>query len=110
MLVRLDLAGGTIRDLALELQAEVVLVAREGLGTLNHIALTVASLTEVGLAAQVVLGCCSSEPDLAERSNRMDIPRLLGKPLMGQLPHGAGALSIGAFRAQAPDWFADPSY
>lgn len=106
LLVRLDLAGRTIRDLALELQAEVVLVAREGLGTLNHVALTLASLTEVGLTAEVVLGCCSSEPGLAERSNRMDIPRLLGRPLMGELPDGAGALPREEFRAQAPGWFA----
>lgn len=109
LLVRLDLAGGTIRDLALALQAEVVLVAREGLGTLNHIALTVASLTEVGLTVEVVLGCCSSDPDLAERSNRTDIPRILGRPLMGRLPNGAGALGRDEFRAQALRWFGDCS-
>ena len=41
LLVRLDLEGGTLVDLARALEAEVVVVAREGLGTLNHTALTV---------------------------------------------------------------------
>ncbi|MCW2787916.1 MAG: hypothetical protein JWP56_219 [Aeromicrobium sp.] len=105
LLVRLDLDGGTIRDLALELDAEVVLVAREGLGTLNHVALTMAALAQVGLAAHVVLGSCSADPGLAERSNRADIPRLTGAPLLGLVPEGSGALAANRFRALAPGWF-----
>nr|MCW2728578.1 hypothetical protein [Aeromicrobium sp.] len=105
LLVRLDRHGGTIRDLAQQLNADVVLVAREGLGTLNHIALTLASLAEVRLTAQVVLGSCSAEPGLAEQSNRSDIPRLSGRPLMGQLPERAGTLSPDLFCTQAPQWF-----
>lgn len=105
LLVRLDLHGGTIRDLAAQLDADVILVAREGLGTLNHITLTLASLAEVGLNAQIVLGSCSAEPGLAEHSNHADIPRLSGRPLMGQLPDDAGTLSPGRFRRQAPRWF-----
>jgi len=105
LLVRLDLHGGTIRDLADQLGADVVLVAREGLGTLNHIALTLASLAEVGLKAQVVLGSCSAEPGLAEQSNHADIPRLFGGPLLGRLPEAAGTLSPTQFRAQASQWF-----
>ncbi len=108
LLVRLDLHGGTIRDLAAQLGADVVLVAREGLGTLNHIALTLASLAEAGITAQVVLGSCSTEPGLAEQSNQADIPRLFGQPLLGRLPEAAGTLSSDQFRAQAPHWFRDP--
>lgn len=104
LLVRLDLDGGTLRDLAAELGAEVVLVAREGLGTLNHIALTLAALADVGLTAQVVLGSCSPDPDLAEASNRDDIPRLTGAPLAGQVPAGAGSLTREQFRDRAPGW------
>ena len=36
--------GGTLLDLAVPLRAEVVVVARAGLGTLNHTELTVAAL------------------------------------------------------------------
>lgn len=106
LLVRLDLAGGTIRDLALRLGADVFVVAREGLGTLNHVALTLEALAGLGLQTYLVLGSCSSEPGLAETTNRSDLPRLTGLPLAGALPEGAGALSATEFCASAPGWFA----
>jgi dethiobiotin synthetase len=106
LLVRLDLEGGTIRDLASKLEADVVLVAREGLGTLNHIALNLAALAEPGLTAHIVLGSCADDPGVAETSNRTDIPRLTGHQLMAAIPAGAGLLSVDRFRAHAPDWFA----
>lgn len=105
LLVRLDLHGGTIRDLAEQLHAEVVLVAREGLGTLNHISLTISSLAHVGLSARVVLGSCSDTPDLAARSNRTDIPRLTGAALLGLIPAHAGSLTPVQFRSRAAGWF-----
>lgn len=105
LLVRLDLLGGTIRDLAVALDADVVVVAREGLGTLNHVELTLASLADVGIAARVVIGSASADPGLAERSNRSDLPRLTGAPLLGRVPEGAGALPLDQFRALAPRWF-----
>jgi dethiobiotin synthetase len=105
LLVRLDLHGGTIRDLAKQLDADVVLVAREELGTLNHIALTLASLAEVGLTSQVVLGSCSDTPNLATNSNRSDIPRLTGAALLGLIPEHAGSLTAVQFRSRAAGWF-----
>ena len=44
LLVRFDEDGGTLADVAALLDAPVLVVARAGLGTLNHTALTVEAL------------------------------------------------------------------
>jgi dethiobiotin synthase len=106
LLVRLDTDGGTLLDLALELDAEVVVVLAAGLGTLNHTELTVAALRARGVEpAGLVIGSWPQEPDLAERCNRDDLPLVSGVPLLGAVPAGAGALSREEFRAAAPTWF-----
>ncbi|KRC65725.1 hypothetical protein ASE12_13755 [Aeromicrobium sp. Root236] len=105
LLVRLDLDGGTMIDLARALDAEVVVVAREGLGTLNHTELTVDRLRAEGLSPHLVVGSCSPEPGLAERTNRTDLPRLTGLPIDGLIPAGAGALDRAEFCRLAPGWF-----
>ncbi len=109
VLVRLDLEGGTVRDLARLLDADVVLVTREGLGTLNHTQLTLASLAEAGLATTLVIGSAAARPDAASVANREDLPRLTGLPVAASVPAGAGDLSRAAFRAAAPTWFGQPS-
>jgi len=105
LLVRLDLDGGTAIDLARALDAEVVVVAREGLGTLNHAGLTIDRLRAEGLTPRLVLGSCSAEPGLAELQNRIDLPRLTGLALDGIVPAGAGSLDRTEFCRQAPGWF-----
>lgn len=105
LLVRLDLDGRTMIDLAHALDAEVVVVAREGLGTLNHTGLTVDRLRNQGLPPRLVLGSCSAEPGLAELSNRTDLPRLTGLPLDGLVPAAAGSLDRAEFGRRAPSWF-----
>ncbi|MEO6471482.1 MAG: dethiobiotin synthase, partial [Aeromicrobium sp.] len=63
LLVRIDLDGGTLRDLAKTLRAEVIVVGREGLGALNHFALTVESLRgAIRHEPHVVIGSYASEP------------------------------------------------
>ena len=105
LLVRLDLEGGTLIDLAHALDAEVVVVTREGLGTLNHTGLTVDRLRAEHLTPRLVLGSCAPDAGLAERSNRADLPRLIGLPFDGLIPADAGALERIEFRHQAPGWF-----
>lgn len=105
LLVRLDVEGGTLIDLARELRAEVVVVAREGLGTLNHTGLTVDRLRAEGLTPSLVLGSCAPDPGLAERSNRADLPRLTGLSIHGLIPANAGSLDRTEFCRQAPSWF-----
>jgi dethiobiotin synthetase len=105
LLVPLDGDGRTLVDLALDLDAELVVVGGEGLGSLNHFALTVERLGFAGLRPHLVLGSCAADPGLAAVSNRIDLPRITGLPIEGRIPEGAGALSREEFRAQAPSWF-----
>ena len=109
LLVRLDTDGGTLLDLAAALPApvEVVVVVAAGLGTLNHTELTVGALRARGLEPRgLVVGCWPAEPDLAERCNLEDLPRVTGVPLLAVIPEGAGALSRNEFVAAAAGWFA----
>jgi dethiobiotin synthetase len=94
LLVRYDPAGRTLADLALTLNAPVLVVAAAGLGTLNHTALTCEALSARGLAcAGVVIGSWPRDPGLAEEQNRADLPVAAGAPLAGVLPEGAGTLT-----------------
>lgn len=105
LLVRMDLDGGTMLDLAVDLGADVVVVGREGLGTLNHTELTIDRLRVVGIEPHLVLGSCAADPGLAERVNHADLPRVTGLPIDGRIPEGAGDLTREEFRAGAPSWF-----
>ena len=107
VLVRLDTGGGTILDLAVEVGAEVVVVASAGLGTLNHSELTVAALRARGIEPTgLVIGSWPSAPGLAETCNLDDLPRVTGVPLLALIPAGAGTLSHEEFARQSPSWFA----
>lgn len=102
LLVHLDAHGGTLADLASELDAAVVIVARAGLGTLNHTALTCEALRARGLrCAGVVIGAWPADPDLAASCNLEDLPRYAGAPITGRLPDHAAGLARDAFLAAA---------
>lgn len=106
LLVRLDTEGGTLLDLAVALDAEVIVVVASGLGTLNHSELTVGALRARGVEPSgLVIGAWPETPDLAERCNRDDLPRVTGVPLVGVVPTGSGSLSRTEFRSAAPRWF-----
>jgi dethiobiotin synthetase len=102
LLVHLDPGGGTLADLALILDAPVVVVVRAGLGTLNHTALTCEALRARGVrCAGIVVGAWPDEPDLAATCNLEDLPVYAGAPLLGRLPVGAAGLEPEAFLAAA---------
>lgn len=102
LLVRYDPAGTTIADLAAMLAAPVLVVTVPGLGTLNHTALTVEALRRRRLVlAGVVIGAWPARPGLAERANLTDLPQIIGEPLAGALPAGAGRLDRAGFLAAA---------
>lgn len=85
-----------------------VVVARAGLGTLNHTRLTVDAVRARGFAvAGVVVGAWPDEPGLAERHNVEDLPRTSGVPLLGSIPAGAGRLDPDVFGPRAAGWIAD---
>jgi dethiobiotin synthetase len=106
LLVRLDTDGGTVLDLAEKLDAQVYVVTRAGLGTLNHTELTVDAIRSRGLEpAGLIIGSWPADPDLAERRNRDDLPRVTGIPVVAVLPEDAGSLTPDEFRSEAPRWF-----
>ena len=107
-----ELAGSrvTLRDLAAELRAPVLVVCQAGLGTLNHTALTLEALENKGLScAGLVIGSWPQRPGAAENYNRGALERLA--PVRAVLPAGAAALALEAFAAMSvqafqPDWVA----
>jgi len=108
LLVGLDEDGNDLADLAARLESPFafVVVARAGLGTLNHTGLTVEALRARGLPIEgLVIGAWPAEPDLAEECNLEDLPATTGVPVIARIPEGAGSLSREAFTAAAPSWF-----
>jgi dethiobiotin synthetase len=98
LLVEIGADGVTLRDLATDLDAAVLVVARAGLGTLNHATLTVESLVAWGIpCAGLVIGAWPAEPGPAETSNREALAAIA--PLRAALPAGAGALTSEEFAA-----------
>ena len=108
LLVELADSGVTLRDLAVELAAPVLVVCHAGLGTLNHSALTLEALEGKGLScAGLVIGSWPELPGAAETHNRVALARL--GPVRAVLPAGSGALSATAFAEMSrgafePDW------
>jgi len=85
--------------------AGFVVVARAGLGTLNHTALTVQAIQQRRLHVHgIVIGSWPAVPDLAAEQNLLDLPIQTGVSVLGRIPEGAGALSPAAFGAGVPDW------
>ena len=100
LLVELADADVTLRDLAADLDAAVLVVATAGLGTLNHTALTLESLAAQKVpCAGVVIGSWPARPGAVEISNRSALARLA--PLRAVLPDGAGSLDTDAFAAMS---------
>ena len=82
-----------------------IVVARAGLGTLNHSNLTVWAIRDRGFSVQgIVIGSWPADPGPAELYNRDDLAFHTGVPVLGAVPAGASALPPSDFQAQAPGW------
>jgi dethiobiotin synthetase len=104
LLVRLG-DGFTLADVVAPYAAAWVVVARAGLGTLNHAELTVRSLHTRGADVRgIVVGSWPEPAGQAEQQNLLDLPRLTGVPLLGRLPAEASKLPVQQFRSDALDW------
>lgn len=100
LLVELADAGVTLRDVAVELGAEVLVVATAELDTLNHTALTLEALVAQGLScAGLVIGSWPPKPGAVQTSNRRALAKLA--PLRAVLPAGAGTMSAAKFAAMS---------
>jgi dethiobiotin synthetase len=83
------LAGGMlVADLARRLDLPLLVVARPGLGTINHTVLTCFSAQQMELrVAGVIINDFPESPGLAERSAPHHIGSLCGAPVLGIWPH-----------------------
>jgi dethiobiotin synthetase len=98
LLVELGEDKVTLRDLARDLAAPVLVVVSPGLGTLNHTALTLEALAAHDVScAGLVIGAWPDEPDVAEAGNRDALAELA--PVRAVLPAGAGAMGVDQFQA-----------
>jgi dethiobiotin synthetase len=110
LLVELADGGVTLRDLATDLEAAVLVVTTAELGTLNYTALTLESLAARNLPfAGLVIGKWPSPPGVVEASNRSALVRL--GPIRAVLPPRAAELSTAEFVAMSAhafdrDWLA----
>ncbi len=105
LLVPMGTQGWTVRDLAVRCGMSSLVVARAGLGTLSHTALTLEALA--CRPAVVVLGSWPSALELVHRSNVIDLSNAAGAacaPVAGAVPEGAGDLTPHQFRLAAPSW------
>jgi dethiobiotin synthetase len=93
--------GWTAADLAMQLACPAVVVARAGLGTLNHTALTLEALMRRHITAYVAIGSWPARPELVHRTNLDDLP---GQRI-AIVPANVGRWPAKRFRAAAPGWF-----
>jgi dethiobiotin synthetase len=101
ILVRLG-EDWTLADLAVELDAPVIVVTTLGLGSLNVAELTVRCALDHGLRVLgLVGGSLPADPDLATGLNVAELPAVTGVPVLGCVPAGAGQLAPADFAAMA---------
>lgn len=115
LLVELGTDGTTCADLAAALDLPLVVVARPGLGTLNHTALTLAEADRRGLPVAGVVVCGHpDDPDLATRTNLAELTRLSDGRLAGVVPwidgiHATDLATARTWLAPALGGTADPA-
>lgn len=91
LLVELGDSGVTLRDIARDAHAPVLVVVSAGLGTLNHTALTLEALAAQRVpCAGLVIGAWPADPGPVELTNREALARMA--PFRAALPAGAAAL------------------
>lgn len=91
LLVPIDPAFSTVADLALALGLPALVVARSGLGTINHTALTVEALATRGIECRgVILNAADESTEAAAADNARAIERLVDVPVLACLPHLPG--------------------
>ena len=75
-------------DWIAQLADRVLVVARAGLGTINHTLLTVDALRRRDLRPLGIYLCEVERPDPSNRTNASVIARATSLPVLGTLPHG----------------------
>jgi dethiobiotin synthetase len=104
--LRVPLAGDReVIDLAADLGLPALVVARSGLGTLNHSALTVDALRDRGVPVRGVLLNDYAGESVAERTNPDELRRMVDTPVwtMPPLDLSAPAASVDGVRDALPE-------
>jgi dethiobiotin synthetase len=92
--------GYTVLDLAQACDLDAVVVARAGLGTLNHVAMTVMMLRSHQIPIRgIVLNGRGAAPDLAESTNAESLGRMLHGVRIVEVPQDTRGLPIEAAAA-----------
>jgi len=108
LLVEIGIDGTTLRAVALDLSAPVLIVVAAGLGTLNHTALTLEAVASQGIrCAGLTIGAWPSDPGPVEEGNREALGTLA--PLRSVLPAGSGAMTAADFEKLSASAF-DPAW
>jgi dethiobiotin synthetase len=110
LLVPLTAEGYLVRDLAVDLGLPLVVVARPGLGTINHTLLTLAAARAAGLDVRaVVLTPWPAAPTTMQESNRSTIAALGAVEVvtLGPVPaFTPPALAVAGATLPYPSWLA----
>ena len=89
-------------ELILRLDLPVLVVARTGLGTLNHTLLTLECLSRSGIPVLgVILNNAEGTRGPAEQTNPSTLRRWTRTPLLGTIPHQPGVRTARVSREQA---------
>jgi dethiobiotin synthetase len=89
--------GYTVLDLAQACDLDAVVVARAGLGTLNHVMMTAMMLRSYQIPMRgIVLNGRSAAPDVAESTNHAALSRMLQGVRIVEVPHVPSGASIEA--------------
>ena len=80
----------TFRDLAHAMRLPVVIVARPGLGTINHTLLTISALRvrDISIAGIIINYALNREEGLAEKTSFSIIANISKLPILGIVFHG----------------------
>jgi dethiobiotin synthetase len=79
-----------VLDMIRWIKLPLVVVARAGLGTINHTVLTVNAARQFGVpVAGIILNQYPEKPSLAEKTNPEVIEDLTGAPILGRVPRVA---------------------
>jgi dethiobiotin synthetase len=78
----------TMRDLANKISFPLLIIAKPGLGTINHTLLTVEYALATNLKiAGIVISNYPDDPGIAERTNPNAIEKMTGVPVLGLVKH-----------------------
>lgn len=104
LLVEIGEGGTTLRGLAVDLAAPVLVIARAGLGTLNHVALTMEALASHNVwCAGLVIGAWPQSHGVIESGNREALSTMA--PLRAVLPDGASGYQPAQFESMSSEAF-----